>query len=163
SAETQRKDRFRAENTFGLFCGFKFAAFFAHQPLELVEKLPVAIAHSIDDARQNGFDRSQISIEQVSNDIARDTALDLTRGIFCRFVNEIGIFALRKGIGVTSAMNNLRAFVSVLLLAVFSFSAFGQVPITKKIRLSTAPIRRAPVKKASVKLPVRSAQASADL
>ena len=43
-------------------------------------------------------------------------------------------------------MDKLKFFFTFLLLAAFSFSSFGQVPITQRIRLSTARIRKTPIK-----------------
>ena len=63
-------------------------------------------------------------------------------------------------------MNKFKMFFAFLLLAMLSVSIFAQVPITRKIRLNTAPLRRQPVKKPfkpSVKPPIRSAQISTDL
>ena len=44
-------------------------------------------------------------------------------------------------------MNKLKFFFTFLVLVAFSFSSFGQIPITRKIRLNTTPIRRTPIKK----------------
>src|SRR5438874_3353175 len=50
-----------------------------------------------------------------------------------------------------AVMNKLRFFTALLLLTAFSFLSFGQSLVTKRVRLSTAPIRKTSVRSAKGK------------